>query len=152
MDKVLFIRHFVVLILAVCVDVIPSYSNVSPPTVTLTLCISFLCRPMLSTSLVPVTLRPYGIAWYLMNLIVFIPDFMRIPTPCTIIPMSLARARDHNTFAGVHMRCLYLCMFPVSGLITEFHRCAVLSGGGPRSLLMLKMAVACCAVLGAVVA
>ena len=77
----------------------------------------------------------------------FALDSMHVTTPCAIIPRSFSRACDHSAFAGVCMRCLYSCMSPVSGLMTGLHCCAVLSGGGPRNLLMLKMAIACCVAL-----
>ena len=57
-DRVLLIRHFVVVMLAVYVLVIHVYSSLSPPTVTHTLCISFLLRRKLATMRAYVTFFP----------------------------------------------------------------------------------------------
>ena len=109
------------LILAVCVEVIPLYSRRSPPTVTRTLCTSFLCGLRLATSLAYVTLRPSGIAWRGMNRMVLVPFLIRVPTPCASIPRSLASARFHRFFAGVWMRCRYSRALPETSSMTELH-------------------------------
>ena len=122
---------------------IPLYSNQSPPTVNLTVCTSFVCGLRLDTNIVYVTLCPCGITCCLMNPMVLVPVLIRVPTPCTSIPSSLDRACDHNAFTRVCRRYMYSYISPVIGFIIELHCCVLVSGGGPISLLILKIALTC---------
>ena len=76
-----------------------------------------------------------------MNLMGVVPFFIRIPTPCTSIPRSFASAHDHITFAGVCMRFLYACTFPVTESMIELH-CSV-----SNSLFIYSSVLACLCVL-----
>ena len=99
-DRVLLMRHLVVVRLAVCVEVLPVYSSLFPPTVTQTRCLTVLWGRRLATMRGYVTFFPSGTAERGTKRMVFVP-LTRVPTPCASLPKSLARDVVHNAFAGV---------------------------------------------------
>ena len=117
-ERVLFMRHLVVVKLAVCVDALPAYSSLSPPTVTRTLCLTFLWGRKLATMRGYVTFLPSGTAERGTKRIVFVP-LTRVPTPCASFPKSFAKAVVHSAFAGVRNKCLYSNVAPVCSSTTE---------------------------------
>ena len=117
-ERVLLMRHFVVVRLAVCVEALPVYSSLSPPIVTRALCFTFLCGRRLATIRGYVTFLSRGTAERGMNRMVFVP-LIRVPTPCASLPRSFASAVCQSSFAGVRRRCLYSNEAPVCSSMTE---------------------------------
>ena len=121
-NSVLLINKFFVVRLAVCVAVIPVYSNLSPPTVTRTQWTSFLCGQSYANSLAYVTCLWAGTVYLLTKRVVLFPFGIRIPTPCTSLPRLFANAVSHNFFAGVRIKCLYSCKSPAASSTTTLHK------------------------------
>ena len=78
-EMMLFIRHCVVVRLAVLVVVVPGKASVPPLTVTRTRYFSAFCGLILARSLVYVTFLFCGTRVLDMNCIVLVPFFMRVP-------------------------------------------------------------------------
>ena len=113
-EMVLFKSTLTVVRLAVSVDAFPSYSNQSPPAVTLTRCTSVLLGRIDATRRTYETLRPSGMFFFLMKNTVFVPLGIRVPTPCANRPRSFARLVSHRRLSGPCAKCLYSRILPVS--------------------------------------
>ena len=112
-------RILVVIRFAHCVAVGPSYESLSPPTVIRTRCVSALLGLVDTTIRPHVTLLPAGTSEWWMKKILFVP-FMRFPTPCTSLPMSLEKYVVQVPLLGPHISCVYPWVFPVAGSSTPW--------------------------------
>ena len=79
LEIVLFGSILVVMRLAVSVDVLPSYSSLSPPDVTLTLCVSALFGCKLPTNRMNEVSRSFGTTVRLMKKIMLVTSGIRVP-------------------------------------------------------------------------
>ena len=78
-----------------------------------------------ATSLQYANFRSTGTAGCLTINIVFVPLFMRVPTPCANQPRSLSKAVVHVFLAGPRIRCMYSRTLHVEGSITELQKWVV---------------------------
>ena len=101
-------RHFVVVKLAVTVEVVSGNSSKLPPDVTCTRCVLLLLGRSDATSRQYDTVRFVGTAILGTKNMVFTPLFMRGTVPCASRPRSLDSAFFHMFLSAPRMRCLYL--------------------------------------------
>ena len=105
-DMTLLSKHLVVVELAVSVENMSEHSSRVPPIVTCTRCVSALLGWSEATSLQYEMFWSDGTADCLTKNIVFVPLFMRVPTPCACQPRPLAKNIVHNVLAGPRIRCM----------------------------------------------
>ena len=92
----LFIKHFADVRSLVGVLTSPGYSIWSPPAVSLTLCTSGLFGRISHTRLPYVTFLSLGICCLSMNLIVFVPVGILLPTPLANLSNSFEHVNYYN--------------------------------------------------------
>ena len=119
-DMALFVCTLTVMSVAGTVDLLLSHSNLSPPIVTLTLFGSALSGLIAGTNLQYALLSLEGILFGCTKKMVFVPFFIRVPTPCANLPRSLASAFVQIILSGSLIRWRYSRMSPVVGSITAF--------------------------------
>ena len=116
-ETILLRRILVVIRLAHCVVVGPSYESLSPPTVMHTRCVSVLLGRIDTTIRPYVTLLPAGTHERWMKKMLFV-SLMPFLTPCAILPISLDNAVVQVPLSGPCISCVYHFVFPVEGSST----------------------------------
>ena len=114
-EMVELIRHLIVVRSAVAQLLSPGKSMRLPPTVSLERCVSALWGRMSQTKREYVGILCLGTLCLGINAIVFVPVGIRVPTPLTRRPSSLAKEVLQIAAWLVFIRCLYSSDAPVSG-------------------------------------